>query len=138
MYNQTITLFNYVLSKDDYFRTVISNVEVQPIYSTHPNIYQTDDTSTVLVIIPYSRDDLGEYVITSSGAKKYYKKPKAWRENADYFTIQNDLDFLIVGDFSSLTNVNINNVKNEIDDVFMINKVRDFPYDIKHFEITCN
>lgn len=137
MYSQTVTLFNYLSSIDKYAPTLIENIEVQPIYRTTPNLYQTDDVSRVLIIVPYAIDEIGKYIF-SNGYKKYYKNPKLWGENINYFTLQNNLDFVIYGDFSTLSNPNLNEVKNDIDDVFLINEIRDFPDDLKHFELTCN
>ncbi len=57
MYNQTITLFNYSSDKDEYFKTLIENVEIQPNYQTVPNLSQTDSNTSVLIIFEYSEDE---------------------------------------------------------------------------------
>lgn len=138
MYRQTITLFNYLDSIDNYSSTVINGVEVQPKYATIPKIYQTDNDSKVLVIIRYQSDESGRYVNTENG-KKYYKTPKQWKENPEYFTLNPNFDFLIVGEYiPENPEINLNELKNELDNIFVINEIKDFADDLKHFEIIAN
>lgn len=138
MYNQTITLFNYKLSSDDYIYTVINGAEVQPMYASSPKIMDTENNTKALIIIRYAEDDVGRYINTKDG-KKYYKSPKQWKENPDYFTLQTNFDFLIVGDYTpENAEINLNELKNELDNVFVINEIKDFSDDLKHFEITAN
>ncbi len=137
MFQGKITLFNYLYSADEYSKTLINNVEIQPIYKTDPQANSTESGTKVLIIVPYKADSCGVYV-NSGSDKKYYLKPKEWKENTDYFTIQSGLDFIIVGDYLSLTNVNLNDIKNKVDDVFVIGEVKDFSDDLKHFEIVGN
>lgn len=134
MYNQTITLFNYSSDKDDYFKTLIENVEVQPNYKTVPNLSQTDSDTSVLIIFEYSEDETGKYIY-SKGKKIYYSKPKSWDISSEKFTIQNNTDFLIIGDYTNIEDVNLNEIKNSIDDVFVINQFKTFFDELKHFEI---
>ena len=134
MFKSTITLFNYLYSSDEYSKTIIKNVEIQPIYKTDPQTNDTSNNTKVLIIVPYKADSAGAYV-NSGSDKKYYLKPKSWKENTDYFTIQIGFDFIIVGDYSHLTNISLNDIKNKVDDVFVINEVKDFSDDLKHFEI---
>ncbi len=138
MYNQTITLGNYLESEDTYNLLVINNVEVQPIYSVKEDISETNDTSKVLVIIMYSIDNNGKY-ITASGNKIYYRAPKHWGENEEYFTLQCGKDFILLGEYHSEDpNINLNELKNKNDDIFIINRIDDFQDDLSHFEIICN
>lgn len=138
MYTQTITLFNYLESLDNYSRTVIKGVEVQPIYATTPRVTQTENEESVLIIIRYKKDEHGIYVNTDKG-NKYYKSPKQWKENIEYFTLTPNVDFIIVGEYTLDTpEINLNDLKNDLDNIFIINKVRDFSDDLKHFEITGN
>lgn len=137
MYNKTITLFNYYESNDEYFYTVIYNVEIQPIYKTIPNTSETSNQSSCLIIIPYNSDDLGNYVNLYEN-KKYYLKPKKWGGNPEYFTIQNNVDFIIEGIHTDIPDINLNEIKNTMDDVFVINQIKDFSDDLKHFELTVN
>lgn len=137
MFKSTITLFNYLYSSDEYAKTLINNVEIQPIYKTDPQTNDAQNNTKVLIIVPYKADSGGVYVNSGSDIK-YYLKPKSWKENTDYFTIQNGFDFIIVGDYSHLTNISLNDIKNKVDDVFVINEVKDFSDDLKHFEIMCN
>lgn len=134
MFKSTITLFNYLYSSDEYSKTLIKNVEIQPMCSTDPQTNSTQSNTKVLIIVPYKVDSAGAYVNSGSDIK-YYLKPKSWKENTDYFTIQNDSDFIIVGDYSHLTDINLNDIKNKVDDLFVICGVKDFSDDLKHFEI---
>lgn len=137
MYNQTITLFNYSSDKDEYFKTLIENVEVQPNYQTVPNLSQTDSDTSVLIIFEYLEDETGKYIY-SKGEKIYYSKPKSWDISSGNFTIQNNTDFVIIGDYTNVEEANLNEIKNSIDDVFMINQVKTFFDELKHFEIYAN
>lgn len=163
MFKSTITLFNYLYSSDEYSKTLINNVEIQPMCSTHPQTNSTQSNTKVLIIVPYKVDSAGAYV-NDGNDKKYYLKPKVWAnkvdpgivyvdkksgerhylkqkgwaESIEYFTIQSGLDFIIVGDYSYLTDVNLNEIRNTIPDVFVIGGVKDFSDDLKHFEIMCN
>lgn len=139
MYAKIITLFNYIEQNDEYTSTLINNVEFQPIYKTIPNDYETADDTSALVIINYSKDDTGVYV-NSNSSKKYYLKPKQWENSSKegYFTIQNNTDFIVLGDYTNLVDVNLNQVKNTTDDVFIINKFKDFMDELKHFELYVN
>ena len=134
MFKSTITLFNYLYSSDEYSKTIIKNVEIQPMCSTEPQTNSTESGTKVLIIVPYKADSGGVYV-NDGNNKKYYLKPKSWKENTDYFTIQIGFDFIIVGDYSHLTNISLNDIKNKVDDVFVVNEVKDFSDDLKHFEI---
>lgn len=139
MFAEKITLFNYIEQNDEYTSTLIKNVEFQPVYKTVPNDYETADSTSALVIIKYRKDTKGVYV-NSDSSKKYYLKPKAWN-NSDkdgYFTIQNNTDFVVLGDYTHLIDVNLNQFKNTADDVFMINKFKDFSDELKHFELFVN
>lgn len=137
MYNQTITLFNYSSDKDEYFKTLIENVEIQPNYQTVPNLSQTDSNTSVLIIFEYSEDEIGKYIY-SRGKKVYYSKPKNWDISSGEFTIQNNTDFIIIGDYTNIENVNLNEIKNSIDDVFVINQFKVFFDELKHFELYVN
>ena len=137
MYNQTITLFNYSSDKDEYFKTLIENVEVQPNYKTVPNLSQTDSDTSVLIIFEYSEDETGKYIYSKS-KKIYYSKPKSWDISSGKFTIQNNTDFVIIGDYTNVEEANLNEIKNSIDDVFVINQFKTFFDELKHFEIYAN
>ncbi len=86
MFQGKITLFNYLYSSDEYAKTFIKNVEIQPICKTDPQSNSTESSTKVLVIVPYKTDS-GEAYVNSDNDRKYYLKPKVWKENADYFTI---------------------------------------------------
>lgn len=137
MFLQTITLFNYIYSTDEYSSTLLSNVEFQPFYKTYPNIYETELNTSALIIVPLIVDSSGIYAL-SNVSKKYYLPFKQWKENKDYFTIQNNFDFVILGDYTHLENINLNELKNSLDDVFIINGFKYFMDDLKHFEIYLN
>lgn len=137
MFLQTITLFNYIQSTDEYSPVILSNVEFQPYYKTYPNTYETSDETGALLIIPLFSDDNGTYAL-SNNSKKYYLPQKKWQENKDYFTIQNNFDFVIVGDYTHLENINLNELKNNLDDVFVINGFKYFMDDLMHFELYVN
>ena len=137
MFTQTITLFNYLNTKDDYSKTLIDNVEVQPKFITSPDRYGVDNLTKALIIIPYSKDTIGRFILSNNKAK-YYLRPKEWNENTSYFTFQNDKDFIIIGDYMNLSDIDLNDIKNSIDDVFIINEVRDYRDDLKHFELIVN
>ena len=137
MYNQTITLFNYFSDKDEYLKTLIDGVEIQPSYQTIPNLNQTDSNTSVLIIFEYLEDEIGKYIY-SRGKKVYYSKPKNWDISSDEFTIQNNTDFIIIGDYTNIENVNLNEIKNSIDDVFVINQFKVFFDELKHFELYVN
>lgn len=138
MFATDITLFNYLENQDEYFHTLIKSVEFQPKYNTNPEQYSTEDNTSSLIIIPYHKDDNGVYVGTES--KKYYLTPKKWinSNHTDYFTIQNNIDFVMIGDYTDLENINLNDLKNEYDDLFMINQYKDFRYELSHFELIVN
>lgn len=137
MFQGKITLFNYLYSADEYSKTLINNVEIQPIYKTDPQTNSTENNTKVLIIVPYKADSDGAYV-NDGDDKKYYLKPKSWKENTNYFTIQIGFDFIVVGDYLDMTDVSLNDIKNKVDDVFVVNEVKDFSDDLKHFEIMCN
>ncbi len=137
MYNQTITLFNYSSDKDEYFKTLIENVEIQPNYQTVPNLSQTDSNTNVLIIFEYLEDETGKYIY-SKGEKIYYSKPKSWDISSGNFTIQNNTDFVIIGDYTNIEEANLNGIKNSVDDVFVINQFKTFFDELKHFEIYAN
>lgn len=84
MFKSTITLFNYLYSSDEYSKTLINNVEIQPIYKTDTQTNSTENNTKVLIIVPYKADSGGPYV-NDGDDKKYYLKPKLWKENTDYF-----------------------------------------------------
>lgn len=137
MFSKTITLFNYYEPNDQYLTTVIPEVEVQPTYKTSPNTTETSNNTSVLIIIPYYSDDIGDYVMTNND-KKYYLTPKKYNGVNTNFTLQNNTDFIIVGNHESIVDINLNELKNTMDNVFVINQIKDFSDDLKHFEITAN
>lgn len=141
MFQSIITLFNYSEEEDKYYQTIINNAEFQPIYKTEPDVIGTDNRSSCLIIIPYSIKDSSIYV-NNDECKKYYLKPKEWEKSGNkenYFTLHNDIDFVVKGAKSDLTDVNLNEIKNTHDDVFVINQIKDFVDTLlSHFELTVN
>lgn len=137
MYNQSITLFNYDAEEDDYLKTFIKGVEFQPNYQTIPKVDKTDSDTSALIIIEYFRDDIGKYIY-SEGNKIYYASPKTWSLKSQKFTIQNNTDFIIIGNYMDIVEVNLNEIKNSIDNVFIINQFKDFMDELRHFEIYVN
>lgn len=136
MYKQIVTLFNYLSSSDDYISTVINGVEVQPIYATTPKVTNTENDTSVLIIIKCFEDSNGRYIHTENG-NKYYKPPKQWKENTNYFTLQPNFDFLILGKYE-IQDISLNELKNNLDNIFMVNQIKDFSDDLGHFEIIAN
>lgn len=141
MFDTKITLFNYDINNDNYYTTVIEDTEFQPIYKTIPDTTQTNSDSSILLIIPYNITN-GTVYINSDGLKKEYLSPKEWGETANketFFTIQNNFDIVMIGDYSSLSSESLNDLKNQHDNIFMINQVKDFNDPLlSHFEITAN
>lgn len=141
MFDTCITLFNYDSKDDIYYGTVIDFVEFQPIYKTEPIVTGTENRTSCLVIIQYISKD-GSIYITSGSDFQYYLSPKEWEKEENkinYFTLQTDTDFIVKGDKSDLTDVNLNDMKNRFDDVFVINQIKDFDkWLIPHFELTVN
>ncbi|MDE7425387.1 MAG: hypothetical protein K2N51_17145 [Lachnospiraceae bacterium] len=141
MFDTCITLFNYDASEDTYYGTLIDYTEFQPIYKTEPNVMGTENKTSCLVIIPYTSKK-GVIYITSGDTKQYYVPPKEWEKRSnkvDCFTFQTDTDFIIKGNKNDLTDVNLNDMKNNFDNVFVINQVKDFDkWFIQHFELTVN
>jgi hypothetical protein len=57
-------------------------------------------------------------------------------DKSEYFTLKpGEHDFFVKGDYTGKSNVNYENFKNSHDDVFLICSVKDFEYDLKHWEI---
>lgn len=137
MFSKTITLFNYYEPNDQYLTTVITGVEVQPTYKTNPKTTETSNETSTLIIIPYYSDDTGNYVMNNKD-KKYYSTPKKWNGTNTNFTLQNNTDFIIVGNHGNIVDINLNDLKNTMDNLFVINQIKDFSDDLKHFEITAN
>lgn len=140
MFAKVITLFNYIEATDEYLSTLIYNVEFQPVYKTIPNDYETSNSTNALIIINYSKNSNGSYIMSETCAK-YYLKPIEWNNTQDkenYFTIQTNTDFIVIGDHANLVDVNLNQFKNTVDDVFMINKFKDFSDELRHFELYVN
>lgn len=137
MFLQTITLFNYISSKDEYTPVILSNVEFQPYYKTYPRTYETSDETNALIIINLNSDSEGVYALSKGGSKKYYLPKKKWGENTDYFTIQNNFDFLILDEYTP-PEINLGDAKNTLDNVFVINGFKYFMDDLKHFELYVN
>ena len=79
-----------------------------------------------------------ELLYIDKGKKIYYSKPKSWDISSGKFTIQNNTDFVIIGDYTNIEDVNLNEIKNSIDDVFVINQFKTFFDELKHFEIYAN
>lgn len=74
-----------------------------------------------------------------AGVNKVFKTPKEWNnlENkTNYFTFETGRDFFAKGDFTLLEISSYEQFKHSHDDVFMINAVKDFEDDLKHWEIT--
>lgn len=139
MFATDITLFNYIEQEDEYIPTLIKGVEFQPKYKTEPNNYDTSDKTSSLIIIPYYKDNNGVYA-NKNEYKKYYLTPKRWinSNHTEYFTIQNDIDFVMIGNYLYLTEINLNELKNSYDDLFMINQYKDFRDELSHFELIVN
>lgn len=141
MFDTCITLFNYYSKDSTYYPTVIDFTEFQPIYKTEPNLTGTNNLTSCLILIPYNLK-YGSIYINSDDTKQYYLSPKEWENKTnklDYFTFQTDIDFVIKGDKSYLTDVTLNDMKNRFDDVFVINQVKNFDkWFVSHFELSVN
>lgn len=141
MFDTKITLFNYDVRNDVYYSTLIVNTEFQPMYKTKPDVTQTNDEDSSLIIIPYNIR-YGTIYINSDDLKKEYLNPYDFhsKENKSmFFTIQNNIDIVIIGDYTNINTVNLNDLKNSNDNVFMVNKFKDFKEPlISHFELVVN
>lgn len=141
MFDTTITLFNYDVSNDVYYSTLIINTEFQPMYKTKPDVTQTNDEDSSLIIIPYNIR-YGTIYINSDDLKKEYLRPYDFhsKENKSlFFTIQNNIDIVMIGDYTNINTVNLNELKNSHDNVFMVNQFKDFKEPlISHFELVVN
>lgn len=141
MFDTKITLFNYDVRNDVYYSTLILNTEFQPMYKTKPDVTQTNDEDSSLIIIPYNISN-GTIYINTDDLKKEYLKPYDFhsKENKSmFFTIQNNIDIVIIGDYTNINTVNLNDLKNSNDNVFMVNKFKDFKEPlISHFELVVN
>ena len=136
MFKQTITLFNYIPSKDTYLTTLLSQCEFQNSFRTIPEEYETSEATSAIALVMAYEDYQGIYVLGSN--KKYFKYAKQWNEDTDYFTIQNNTDFIMLGDYTDMVDINLNDIKNGFDNVFVINRFKYFIDDLKHFELYVN
>lgn len=138
MFISLVTLFNYDSKNDNYFATLLKNVEFQPHYKTVFSEDSTQSADFALLIIEYAFRH-GKKKTPST--EKAYKSPKAWEnlssdEKKKYFTLKpGEYDFFAKGDYSRVKKVVYENFKNSHDDVFFIHGVRDFEDDLPHFEI---
>lgn len=142
MFGTTITLFNYDVSSDIYYSTLIINTEFQPMYKTNPDVTQTNDEDSSLIIIPYNISN-GKVYVNTDDLKKEYLSPYDFhsKENKSmYFTLQNNIDIVMIGDYTNLEeSLNLNELKNSHDNVFMVNQFKDFKEPlISHFELIVN
>lgn len=136
MFGKTATLFNYGRQNDEYAYTVINSVEIQPNYITKPSLSGVEDNTKCLIIIPFKLNAEGIY-LNVDGHRKYYKQPLQWFEDDEYFTLQTDVDFIILGEHR-IKEANLNDLKNKFDDLWMINDIKTFYDVIPHFELKVN
>lgn len=136
MFGKTATLFNYGQQNDEYAYTVINSVEVQPNYISKPTLNGVEDDTKCLLIIPFKVDETGIY-LNVDGKNKYYKYPLQWFEDDEYFTLQTDIDFIVLGEHR-IKEPNLNDLKNRFDNLWIINDVKIFYDIIPHFELKVN
>lgn len=135
MFRNTVTLFNYDEEKDEYIKTLFENVELQSKTRIDFNVDRTEDEDTSLLIIKYYITGIDKKVI---GINKSYKTPKEWSklaEKKNNFTFEAGRDFYAKGDYTLLNITSYEQFKHTHDDVFMINEIRDYEDDLKHWEI---
>lgn len=134
MFKNVVSLFNFDESNNEYYLTILENVELQSNYRTRFTNDSTLDDDVSLLIIKYSIVDSDKKI--SSG--KVFKTPKIWEKlenKSDFFTFQPGSDFFMKGRFEKQIS-DYEALKNSYDDVFFIHSVKDFEDDLKHWEVT--
>lgn len=139
MFRNKVTLFNYDEQENIYYPTLLDEVELQPQYKTRFTSDSTKDLDSALLIVRYK---INSDEKTEIGGKSF-KKPKEWElldatGKQTYFTFNLGRDFFVLGDFSSVTDVNYEIFKNENDEVFFVHAVKDFDDELKHWEVVGN
>ena len=135
MFLNTVTLFNYDETNNFYYFTLLTNVELQSHYKTNFTDESTVDNDLTLLIVKYQVESGSKKV---QGTEKSFLTPKVWENTQDksnVFTIQPSRDFFAKGDFTGLSDIDYEELKNTHDDVFFIQSLKDFEDDLKHFEI---
>lgn len=137
MFNSTVTIFNFDEPNDKFYPTLITGVEFQPDYRSQFTSNTTQDMDMSLLIIMYYID--GNNVLVN-GNNKPYRTPKAWENlttanKSKYFTFKTGRDFFVLGNYSTTANADYETFKDQNDDVFFINSVKNFRDELKHFEI---
>lgn len=92
MYSSTITIFNYDYASNEFYSTVITNVECQYDLGISRLLEYNVSADKCLLIIKFSIQD--GYKTTEDGKK--FLEPVDWRSSSsksDYFTFQTDKDF---------------------------------------------
>lgn len=126
MFNATVTLFNFFRPDSEYYATLLTGVELQPFFKTSFTDDATLEQTSSLLIFP------------PSATKKPFKPPKIWdnfypKETA--FTLRPGEDFFIIGDYSQISAESYENFKENHDGVFLITGVKNFRFDLPHFEV---
>ena len=102
MYSSTITIFNYDYVSNEFYSTVITNVECQYDLGISRLLEYNVSADKCLLIIKFSIQD--GYKTTEDGKK--FLEPVDWRSSSsksDYFTFQTDKDFFTTTSASPTT-----------------------------------
>ena len=135
MFSNTVTLFSYDETNNFYYSTLLTNVELQIHYKASFTDESTVDNDLTLLIVKYRIENGIKKV---QGTEKSFLTPKVWENTQDklnVFTIQPSRDFFAKGDLTSFSDIDYEKLKNTYDDVFLIQSLKDFEDDLKHFEI---
>ena len=154
MYSSTITIFNYDYVSNEFYSTVITNVECQYDLGISRLLEYNVSADKCLLIIKFSIQD--GYKTTEDGKK--FLDPVDWRSSSsksDYFTFQTDKDFFTAtsGLTASLGSTEPRNESEGRDDnrrfgwrfedvknsntnkAFLINEYREYDSVIPHWEV---
>ena len=83
MFKQTITLFNYIPSKDTSLTTRLSQCEFQNSFRTIPEEYETSEATSAIALVMAYEDYQGIYVLGNN--KKYFKDKYIYVFNWCYY-----------------------------------------------------
>lgn len=134
LYNNVITIFNYDYQEENFYPTLINNVECQYYFGIDRLPEYNSSRDRCLSIIKYQIID----GLKVSDNKIFLIKDE-WatkQDKANYFTFQTDKDFFAIGDYSDIQTDSYEEFKNSnTHKAFLINEYRDFESVLQHWEV---
>jgi len=142
MFDKTITLFNYSKATDGWFKTVIENVDCIVDEALSPSTRGMNDEYSADIKIQANPD---KSIVAKGGSTKTYVGPKIYAADSapsGKFTFTPELDFIMIGDYSSLVlsaestyDTGLYDAMNsQYDDVYIIKKAVFYGL-LPHFEV---